>query len=336
MTSSLFWLRQILTGVCLTFTALPLAAAPPGAPILTDSLDGRRPSSGCDEACLTGTLDRYLAALQARNPAEAPLASGAKYTENNVALPFGEGLWRTFDSVGSYKHVFADDDAGQVGMFAVVRENGIDQLLMLRLKVDAGKVSEAEAIVQRSQGTTFINTKGLTLKPVWAEPLAAGDHPSRKQLIAEANHYFDGLSAGDGDIVPFADTCERMENGIVTAGVTTDPPAGATPTGGTQRHLQGCRAQFNGGGTTYIQAVTPRRYLVVDKKRGIVFGVFLFQHPGDKLQARGKDGTSHPMPASAIRPFTVPVAEMFKIVGGKIVQIEAIMTTVPYGMPSAW
>ena len=30
------------------------------------------------------------------------------------------------------------------------------------------------------------------------------------------------------------------------------------------------------------------------------------------------------------------IAEVFKVKNGKLTQIEAVLTTVPYGMPSGW
>src|SRR4029077_20081637 len=49
-------------------------------------------AGGCDRACLGGIADRYLAALVAHNPANAPMAPNAKFTEQAKVLPIGEGL----------------------------------------------------------------------------------------------------------------------------------------------------------------------------------------------------------------------------------------------------
>jgi hypothetical protein len=330
-------LTKRLSAVALLLCATAAGAQAPAPPVRMDSLASAKGTAGCGEECLTAVLDRFLAAMQAHDAAQAPLAAGARYTENGIELPFSKGLWRTYSGPGSYRHVFADDDAGQVAMFASIKENGIDQLLMLRLKVESGAISEAEAIVQRRQSTSFINIEGLTLDPLWGERLAPGDRPTREQLIAAVDPYFDGLASGDGDSVPFADDCFRLENGITTAGVEGQTRrVASTPTGGQSRPLQGCSDQFNGGTTVYIQSVSPRRYLVVDEGRGLVFGMFHFDQPGDILEAKGKDGATRPMPAAAIRPFTTPVAELFKVRDGKIVAIEAIMTVVPYGSPDPW
>jgi hypothetical protein len=42
------------------------------------------------------------------------------------------------------------------------------------------------------------------------------------------------------------------------------------------------------------------------------------------------------MPASAKRPFSVEVAEFFKIENGKIRQIEGVQLALPYKSPTGW
>ena len=75
---------------------------------------------------------------------------------------------------------------------------------------------------------------------------------------------------------------------------------------------------------------------MIDEARGLVFGIFYFQYPGDVVTIRNPDGTTRAMPEAAVRPFTVPAAEMLKVVDGKVVAIEAVAVTVPYGSPSPW
>ncbi|MGA8768678.1 MAG: hypothetical protein WB559_16810, partial [Candidatus Acidiferrales bacterium] len=62
----------------------------------------------CDRACLNGFVDQYMAAVAAHDPSKLPHAANARYTENNVEMKLGEGLWQTSDGWGSYK-VYTDD-----------------------------------------------------------------------------------------------------------------------------------------------------------------------------------------------------------------------------------
>ena len=60
------------------------AATPVGAGI----------APACDRACMTGHVDRYLAALVRHDPSGLPLNRDVKFTENTARLTVGkEGLW---------------------------------------------------------------------------------------------------------------------------------------------------------------------------------------------------------------------------------------------------
>ena len=68
-----------------------------------ESNGGQAAAAGaCDRACLYGFLDQYLDALKAKDPSRLPLAKGFKYTENNVAMNIGDGVWGTVTGLGSY------------------------------------------------------------------------------------------------------------------------------------------------------------------------------------------------------------------------------------------
>jgi hypothetical protein len=71
---------------------------------------------------------------------------------------------------------------------------------------------------------------------------------------------------------------------------------------------------------------------VVDEERQVVFGFFMFNHPGDITWVNSQD--RHDIPASAKRPFNVDVAEAFRIKNGMIRKVEALMTSPPYGITS--
>jgi hypothetical protein len=61
----------------------------------------------CDRACLDSIVEKYVAALASHDPKKAPLAPGARYTENNVELPLPDGLWRTINAAGQISQVEA-------------------------------------------------------------------------------------------------------------------------------------------------------------------------------------------------------------------------------------
>ena len=60
-----------------------------------------------------------------------------------------------------------------------------------------------------------------------------------------------------------------------------------------------------------------------------------FARPQDRAIAWA-DGTEHKVNPPFDQPFSFFIAEPFKIVDGKINRIEALVTPVPYGMPTGW
>jgi hypothetical protein len=86
----------------------------------------------------------------------------------------------------------------------------------------------------------------------------------------------------------------------------------------------------------YIQKIYPRRYLVVDEDRQLVFGFFMFNHPGDIRWTKNADGSRRDQGAAATRPFAVDVAELFRIKDKQIRKIDALMVSLPYGQQNAF
>ena len=299
--------------------------------------------SPCDRACLTGILDRYLNAMAANDAKRAPFAANVKYTENAARLPLTEGLWFTAAGLTNYKIVLADPQGGAAGFVGVVTEHmppgqaPRNTILALRLKVANRQITEAEAVVVRNVNAA--NMANLqTPRPALLETLTPEQRRPRADLIKISNLYFDAIEQSSGTVAPFDDNCNRLENGMRTAG----PPlpqaqgsqqikGGPNPNATTQR----CADGMNSGVFQVITAIKPRRVLVVDEELGLTFGVYMFQHKG-LTQITMKDGSTRPAPYFVGTPVTMPMAEVFKIVGGKIREVEAIGVQIPYGLGSGW
>jgi hypothetical protein len=95
----------------------------------------------CDRECLRGLLTSYLGALVAHDPKALPLASNARFTEDTVEMPLGEGLWKTASGLGTFRQDIIDVRAGVAGTHVVVQETGAPVLFQVRLKVVSGKIS---------------------------------------------------------------------------------------------------------------------------------------------------------------------------------------------------
>jgi hypothetical protein len=322
------------TGLKLLFMVLVIGASACSsdqpAPARTDKT-GAAAVLECDRACLEGFANKYLGALVAHDPSKIPLAPDVKFTENGQELEVGDALWATAsDKPTTYTIYLTDPQSGQVGFSGLMKENGKLALISFRLKIAGGKVTEIEQIVARDDGQFFGGKSLTTADPIYAEVLAPVERSSRKDLIRIADSYFVALERMDGTRpVPFADTCNRMENGIQT----TNNPALGGGGGGYNISALGCTDQFKSG---YLKFVTKirRRHLVVDEERGLVSSTACLDHAGNILSVTLTTGQTLPIGVSS--PTSFLGGGFFKIKGGKIHRIHTILVTVPYGMKQGW
>jgi hypothetical protein len=275
----------------------------------------------CDRECLIGFIDRFLDALVKHDAKALPLAEGVKYTENGEPMKLGEGLWKTAAGV-KYKQYFADPSTGQAAFFGVIEEGGSLAIFALRLKIVSQKITEIETIVSRKGAHALFSPEALvTPKPIYDQILSRSERSSRAKMIEVANSYFNGIEQHNGDIVPFHTLCNRTENGVRT-------------TNNRSRNFDSsCKAGLNR--LVYIPTVRDRRFPIVDEERGLVLSFIVFDMPGN-IATAVIDGRTVELTESQRRKRSLLLAELFKIVGGQIREIEAFMINRPLGAPSGW
>ena len=289
----------------------------------------------CDRQCLYGFVDQYLAALVARDPARLPWAKNVKFTENNVELQLGDGLWGTITAKGADDLRAADPENGQVAYYGVVDERGTQSFLALRMRIVDHQISEVETIVDRKGYGPGPFGDPATLKPV---PVLLEDVPPehrrpRERLISLADGYFNTLQLNDGAIfTQFADDCSRRENGVWTA---NDPH----PEANTNSNLSAygkisCEQGFKLGNYRWDDRLRARRFPLVDEEKGLVLAGGFIDHAGTLVTYTTTDGVKHDSPMKS--PHSFCFLETFKVIDGKIRHAEAVFITVPYNMPSPW
>jgi len=281
----------------------------------------------CDRDCLIGFLHRYMDALVHKDPARAPFAKDVMFTENDVAIPIGEGLWGTISDASADGLEIADPSTEQAAWFGLVREHGEAAYYAMRLKVEDGKIAEVETVVHRLTGlpAPFGAPDKSTHDPAFAEVLTPDQRRPRERLRAVADSYFSTVELNDGTVfAPFDPDCERTEDGIST----TRGGAGAAAI------AQGCEAQFKLGIYRINKRVRERRYPIIDEERGVVVATGFFDHANTFDSYQTTDGKT--MKTALKWPNSITLMEAFKIRDGKIYRIEAIFTYVPYFMHSPW
>ncbi len=263
----------------------------------------------CDRDCLSGFVTQYLSALATHHWADLPISANFRLTEDTVPTKLGDSaLWRDTSKLDNYRLDIVDVREGVAAAQAIVEESGMPAMLMLRLKVADGKLTEAETQITRNK------TEGSLFKPeALKSPSAAmllkpdpSQRNSREEMIKIAEHYPAGLKAGSFITVdaPFAPDTYRFENGQLMAG------PGCT-------FLPGCE-NIKTQKVPTLSGLT-YRLAAVDEDLGIVlfrldFGPGSTRVAGDSLV----------------------VWEAFKVYGGQIHAVEAFMKNMPLGTPSGW
>lgn len=317
---------------------------------------GRANTAACDRACLIGIADSYIAALAAHDPSKAPLAANLKFTEQAKPLRVGEGLWKDVtQGPTTFKIVVPDSVSEQVGVMVMLKANmpappaspaagaqpavrtagPVPIQLALRLRVQNRRITEAEHLIaQITNPTQLANLQAP--RPAFAATVPLAERSPRDVMLLIANSYYDAITQNDGDLAPFADDCDRLENGMHTAGVSgarTSPIGGGGPFG----PLQGCRDQINTRALSYITSIDLRRVWIADPEKGLVFGLTMFRQPMQEkfVDIVNKDGTTRRQPMN-FNPFDLEAAHIFKIRGRKIHEIEAMGFVLPLNSKNGW
>ncbi len=93
--------------------------------------------------------------------------------------------------------------------------------------------------------------------------------------------YYDALDDNDGSKMPFADDCERHENGMTTAGPTAGQGPNPDPKMAPVAKL--CAPQLDSNSFAYIKYINDRRIVAADPVTGLAIGFSQFRHPFDNL-----------------------------------------------------
>ncbi|HEX5226305.1 MAG TPA: hypothetical protein VFW44_01285 [Bryobacteraceae bacterium] len=263
----------------------------------------------CDRACLQGFVDSYLDAMAGHDASKLPVAPSVRFTENGKEMKLGEGFWRTAGK-SSYRLYALDPAAGDAGAQAVVSEHGEPAIFFVRLKVKDQKITEAETLVCRKGHAGFFAPEKMTTAPaIFSEKVPDAQQSARSQLIRDASAYFTAVQTeGTPDYkeAPLAPEANRFENGLQT----TNVPMMGQPAMSASAQLD--KGLFKG------LLIDHRRFPVVDVEHGVVIGLVMMH-----ANMNGQKNT-------------ILISEMFKVVGAKIRQVQAVMVNVGADAATGW
>jgi hypothetical protein len=327
--------------------AIPSAVAPPEtaepATVQPAPVAPATGGSACDRICLTGLLEQYLSALAQHDPSAAPLAPEVRFTENTVKIPVGEGLWLgVTQPPTTFRVAVIDPVSSQAGFYGLLTAWGRPALVAIRIKVQGNKITEAEHIVARQLRPQAM-TNLVTPRAGLLEDVPPKERNSREAMTHIALSYFDAIELDRGEVAPFADECQRHENGLQTTGNKTPPPLppgskpGSVADAIAKIGMLGCKAGIDSQVLSYITRIEPRRPLIVDEQKGLMFTFPMFVHRGDvqSIQIKGVPGVES-IPASSLGASNLMAGEIFKIRNSRIYEIEAVGVLLPYLSSTGW
>jgi len=264
-----------------------------------------QPATGtCDRECLRGKVTELLYALVQHDVSGLSVADTLRVTEDAVEKPLAQvGLVRTVTRLGGFRQDVIDERAGVAGAHVVVEESGAPVLLVVRLKVVAGELTEIELVATRNAAEGLIfNIDGLSApSAVMSYAPRPEQLATRDEAIKAALHYPEGLNAATTFAAvnaPFAPGAYRYENGQVMAG----PDCTFAP--GCQNISTQSLAIFERLGDVQT------RVIAVDERMGIVWLRMAWG-----VRAQGGD--------------QLTVWETFKVYDGQIHAVEAFMRILP-------
>ncbi|MXP41124.1 hypothetical protein GRI75_05625 [Altererythrobacter soli] len=302
----------------------------------------------CDRQCLVRIGEAYLLALQTKDLTSLPFAEQVVATENTGKIDIGTGLfWRARIQPTDFKITVADPVQGQIAFQSVLTIDGAPALTAIRLRVERNMITEVEHMYDRDVAPEAME---LLRRP---RPELLADVPEDKRLSREyltyaAESYFDALTGEDGSIAPFADDCDRHEQGYQTVNHPTPSRASPSPRLPDPSTELGrfflklstmtCAEQIDTGVFGGIKRIWPRRTLVVDQQKGLVATFPFFVHDGVRHVDTPPRIAGMERPQNGAGMVTnLTTMETFGIRDGKIQEVEAFpFVLIPYGGSDGW
>src|SRR6185369_16438550 len=150
----------------------------------------------------------------------------------------GKGVWQSVTALGKVQRRYFDPVTGQAGYYGTVMEGDAPAIVTVRLRVEEGKLTEAEWYIARADDPGMngprraggppvnnYNPEYLELHPPRMSVVPAKERVDRATLARIVDSYFDAITSHDGSIALVHKGCGRAENGSPAPGGAFLPPA---------------------------------------------------------------------------------------------------------------
>lgn len=232
-----------------------------------------------NRACLVAIADRYLAALAAHDPGQAPVAANVRFIErpekpalsnatanrgapavlanravtnkNQHALAVGEGLWKTITEVPAGFKVYVPDPVSQeIGGIVMIQSENQPTALAFRLRVNNGRITDVDhVLVPITDAAAVVNLSKP--RPELLAEVAPPNRLARETLRSMAYTYYDSQTQ-NAKRPPVAPNCARRENGV---------PASS------------CESELTTREVSYMDGLSLSRLRIADPQTGLVFSL---------------------------------------------------------------
>lgn len=283
-------------------------------------------------------------------PHQLPLARTIRYTENGVPVNIGEGVWKTFQSIGSVDISLADIEKCTAGWFGSLNESGLFALAALRIYVKEGLITEIEVLIARPEKpgkmdelreatfTMFTPPLLVDLDPAGfdkiPEPLSVSTTEASSHNIANTiSLYTQAIQQRDALLAPVADTCTKRENGVPTKS-ETDCIKVQTSEGEHGFFADSIKQEINKGLLSRLTYFRDHRVWMVDSHQGLALDIITLDNQAASKEIASDKLGQITVPEPFLTPWTDYHVRLFKVENDVIVHIEELVRRVPYGQNS--
>jgi hypothetical protein len=132
------------------------------------------------------------------------------------------------EAPATFKIYAVNPATSQVAFYGVMKEWDKPLIIAMRLKVINGKITQIEHVLARNMRPSRMQNL-VTPRSGLLDDVNDSERTARQTMIDAADSYFEAIEHGNGSIAPFAEDCERHENGGQTTHNKTPIPWPGSP-----------------------------------------------------------------------------------------------------------
>ena len=249
--------------------------------------------AACDTACVTANTVAVMEAYPNRGQwASLPWVERVAYAENSVGIRVNEGIWQGVTAIDADPLVVADAQTGNGVWIGRIEEHGQPAWAAITVHSAGERIEGIDALIRRKE-----------YGAPWADPASAPSFQTlprsrrtpRSTMLAGAEAFMAAIPGGSAPQA-LSDGCRWFVNG---------------------QDVSACAAAFGSPPLAAITQVRDRELLAADEERGLAVYRFFEDLPAS-------EGSGYPL--------TRQVVEVYRFDGGRIDQVHAFNSELPYGM----